>query len=145
MIFILMMAVVAVASFSIVAIILMTVIDKRSDIAVLRTMGAGSQQILRAFMLQGVFIGLKGTLIGAGLGVLIAPKVGGILATIERYSGWQLFDPSVYFIPYLPSRLVMSDVYIVAAMSLAITVLVTIVPARRASQIDPAIALAEKN
>lgn len=142
MIFVLLLAVVAVASFNVISIILMTVTDKRSDIAVLRTMGASGEQIGRLFVLQGAMIGAAGTLAGALLGVLVAPRVGRILQWFEQASGWQLFDPQVYFIPYLPSLLRWQDVALVVFAALAVSVLVTLLPARRAARIDPAIALA---
>lgn len=142
MIFVLLLSVVAVASFNIVSIILMTVTDKRSDIAVLRTMGASAMDIRRLFILQGLLIGFIGTLTGVLLALLVAPNVGNLLQFIEQLSGWQLFDPSVYFIPYLPSELRASDVVIVSASALVITLLATLYPAAKAARIEPAEALA---
>lgn len=144
-IFVLLLSVVAVASFSVVAIILMTVVDKQSDIAVLRTMGANAAQIQKLFLTQGFVIGGFGTAIGAVLGVLIAPQVGNILTLIEALSGWQLFDPDVYFVPYLPSVLRLGDVVSVVTIAMLISMLVSVFPARRAAAIDPAVALATKN
>ena len=144
MIFILLMSVVAVAAFNIVSIILMTVMDKRSDIAVLRTMGANAKQIKQVFMLQGVFIGVLGTLLGAILGVTVAPNVGALLQYVEGLSGWQLFDPSVYYIPYLPSELRLLDVVIVMSTACLISVLASWYPASRAALIAPAEALANE-
>lgn len=144
-IFILLMSVVAVASFSIVAIILMSVVDKQADIAVLRTMGANAHHIRNIFLLQGLTIGGFGTLLGGFLGILVAPRVGDLLAFFEALSGWQLFDPQVYFIPYLPSELHINDVLLVMTISISISVLVTIFPARKASKIDPVVALAAKS
>ncbi|MBT8139371.1 MAG: lipoprotein-releasing ABC transporter permease subunit [Gammaproteobacteria bacterium] len=142
MIFVLLLAVVAVASFNVISIILMTVNDKRVDIAVLRTMGASAEQINRLFIFQGATIAAAGTFCGALLGVLVAPNIGKLLQAFERASGWQLFDPEVYFIPYLPSLLRWQDVVIVVFAALAISVMVTLLPARRAARIDPVVALA---
>lgn len=142
MIFILLMSVVAVASFNIVSIILMTVTNKRSDIAVLRTMGASASDIRRLFILQGLIIGCIGTFSGALLAVFVAPNVGALLKKVEQFSGWQLFDPTVYFIPYLPSELRGSDVAIVIGAALFISLLATLYPADKASKIEPAEALA---
>ncbi|MGB5326119.1 MAG: lipoprotein-releasing ABC transporter permease subunit [Pseudomonadales bacterium] len=142
MIFVLLLAVVAVASFNVISIILMTVTDKTTDIAVLRTMGASATQIGSLFILQGTLIGAAGTFIGALLGVLVAPNIGKILQAFERASGWQLFDPEVYFIPYLPSLLRWQDVLLVVVAALLVSILVTLLPARRAAKIDPALALA---
>lgn len=142
MIFLMLMSVVAVASFNIVSIILMTVTDKRSDIAVLRTMGANAVDIRRLFIFQGLLIGVVGTLSGALLAVLFAPNIGAILQRFEQFSGWQLFDPAVYYIPFLPSELRASDVVIVISVAMLISLLATLYPADRASKIEPAEALA---
>lgn len=138
----LLMSVVAVASFNIVSIILMTITDKRSDIAVLRTMGADAQDIRRLFILQGLFIGTVGTGIGAALALLVAPNAGRILRAFEDLSGWRLFDPAVYFIPYLPSELRLTDVAIVVFVAMLISLFATLYPAGRAAKIAPAEALA---
>ncbi len=144
MIFILLLAVVAVASFNVVSIILMGVTDKKSDIAVLRTMGVSASRIRNIFILQGFLIGATGTLIGTLLGLSIAPRIGDLLESFERTTGWQLFDPNVYYIAYLPSKVIMNDVYMVILISLSISILVSLYPAIRASKIPPAIVLAEK-
>ena len=142
MIFLLLLSVVAVASFNIVSIILMTVTDKRSDIAVLRTMGASAVDIRRLFIIQGLLIGVIGTASGAILAVLTAPNIGGMLSWFEQLSGWQLFDPTVYFIPYLPSELRANDVIVVVSIALLISLLATLYPASKAANIEPAEALA---
>ena len=142
MIFLLLMSVVAVASFNIVSIILMTVTDKRSDIAVLRTMGASRFDIAKVFVVQGLVIGLAGTALGATTGVLLAPNIGQFLRFFESLTGWVLFDPSVYFIPYLPSLLNNYDVVIVVFSALLMCLVATLYPAWQASRIAPAEALA---
>ncbi len=142
MIFVLLMSVVAVASFNIVSIILMTVTDKRSDIAVLRTMGASANDIRRLFILQGLLIGLMGTFAGVVLALIVAPNIGSLLQAVESLSGWQLFDPSVYFIPFLPSELRANDVLIVSGAAILISLLATLYPAAKAARIEPAEALA---
>ncbi|MDB4631584.1 lipoprotein-releasing ABC transporter permease subunit [Pseudomonadales bacterium] len=142
MIFVLLMAVVAVASFNVISIVLLTVTDKKTDIAVLRTMGASAQQIMQLFMLQGALIGTAGTLVGALLGMAVAPNIGAMLLFVEKQTGWQLFDPSVYFIPYLPSLLRWQDVLLVVVAGISISLLVTLFPAMRAAKINPVVALA---
>lgn len=141
MIFVLLMSVVAVASFNVISIILMTVTDKRSDIAVLKTMGASTLQIRRLFVFQGAMIGTIGTLIGAIPAIMLAPKIGSALQRVESMTGWKLFDPNVYYIPYLPSDLHFQDVFLVIASAISISILVTFVPAVRASRINPALIL----
>lgn len=142
MIFVLLMAVVAVASFNVISIVLLTVTDKKTDIAVLRTMGASAQQIMQLFMLQGALIGTAGTVVGALLGMAVAPNIGAMLLFVERQTGWQLFDPSVYFIPYLPSLLRWQDVLLVVVAGISISLMVTLFPAMRAAKINPVVALA---
>lgn len=142
MIFLLLMSVVAVASFNIVSIILMTVTDKRSDIAVLRTMGASRFDIAKVFVVQGLTIGFAGTAVGAIAGILVAPNVGNLLRIFEAMTGWQLFDPSVYFIPYLPSLLNSFDVILVVTAAILMCLVATLYPAWQASRIAPAEALA---
>lgn len=142
MIFVMLMSVVAVASFNIVSIILMTVTDKRSDIAVLRTMGASANDIRRLFILQGLLIGFMGTFAGVALALLVAPNIGSVLQAVESLSGWQLFDPSVYFISFLPSELRVNDVVIVSSAAILISLLATLYPAAKAARIEPAEALA---
>jgi len=142
MIFLLLLVVVAVASFNIVSIVLMTVNDKRGDIAILRTLGASAKQIQQLFIVQGLIVGASGSLIGTLLGLAIAPNSGTILHWIEHGFGWQLFDPSVYFIPYLPSQLQWGDVVTINLAAIAISLLVSSYPAARAARISPAEALA---
>jgi len=143
MIFTLLMAVVAVATFNVVSIILMTATNKSGDIAILKTMGATARQIRQLFILQGSLIGLAGTFAGCLAGVVIAPRIGTIVSHLERLSGQVLFDPSIYYIPYLPSVLNWTDVVIVCSISVLLSILVTLVPAMRASRIAPVIALKE--
>lgn len=142
MIFILLICVVAVASFSIIAIVLMSILDKKTDIAILRTMGATTKQIKSVFLFQGSIIGIVGTLLGALLACAVAPHIGALFSYIEILLGFQLFDPNIYYIAYLPSDLRLSNVLIVTIVSITISVLVSLFPAVRASRIDPVTALA---
>ncbi len=142
MIFFLLLCVVAVASFSIVAIVLMNVLEKQTQIAILRTMGASQGQIRLSFLFQGLLIGVFGVLLGACAAVLVALNLSNTISWLETSLGWQLFDPNVYYIAYLPSVLLWRDVLIVSAVAVAMSVLVSIFPAGRAARIDPVIALA---
>jgi lipoprotein-releasing system permease protein len=95
--------IVAVAAFNLVATLVMIVKDKQPDIALLRTLGASPRGILGAFALQGILIGLAGTLAGAALGVLVARNVQSLVAGLERLIGVRFLDPQVYFMSDLPA------------------------------------------
>lgn len=141
MIGLLLMLIVAVAAFNIIATLIMVVADKRTDIAILRTLGATPRQIMLIFMIQGCIIGFTGTLIGALLGVLAALNVSQIVGWLEQLSGQHLFTADVYVISSLPSELHASDVGMVVASALVLSFLATLYPAWRAAQTQPAEAL----
>ncbi len=133
--------IVAVAAFNIVSTLVMVVTDKRSDIAVLRTLGASPGRVMGIFMVQGTAIGVVGTLIGVIGGVLLAWNVEPIVAWIERAFGVHFLDPAIYYISALPSDVHMSDVLAVGIGAFCISVLATLYPAWRAARTDPAEAL----
>lgn len=141
MIALLLLLIVFVAAFNIVSTLVMVVTDKRSDIAILRTMGATPASILRIFMVQGVLIGLIGTALGVGLGVTLALTVTDLVAWVEGVLGIQFLSAEVYFISYLPSELVWSDVGLITSAALLISFIATLYPAWRASRTQPAEAL----
>lgn len=139
MVSLLLFLIVLVAAFNIVSSLVMTVTDKKSDIAILRTLGASPATITQIFMVQGVIIGAVGTLIGAILGVIAALTIGDLFGWVSRVFGLQLMD--AYFINYLPSQLRWTDVLTVVGVSLSLSFLATIYPALRAAKIQPAEAL----
>ncbi|MGR0279721.1 lipoprotein-releasing ABC transporter permease subunit [Marinomonas dokdonensis] len=141
MIGLLLLLIVAVAAFNIVSTLVMVVTDKRNDIAILRTMGLTSGQVMWVFIVQGVFIGMLGTLIGVVLGVTLALNVSDIIAGIQTLLDVQFLNADVYFINYLPSELVWSDVRFIVVCAFVMTVAATIYPAWRASKVEPAEAL----
>ncbi|MEO9654603.1 lipoprotein-releasing ABC transporter permease subunit [Marinomonas sp.] len=141
MIGLLLLLIVAVAAFNIVSTLVMVVTDKRNDIAILRTMGLTSGQVMWVFIVQGVFIGMLGTLIGVLLGVTLALNVSDIIAGIQSLLDVQFLNADVYFINYLPSELVWSDVRFIVICAFVMTVAATIYPAWRASKVEPAEAL----
>ncbi|MEH6628574.1 MAG: lipoprotein-releasing ABC transporter permease subunit [Motiliproteus sp.] len=141
MIGLLLFIIVAVAAFNIVSTLVMVVTDKRSDIAILRTMGASSGTIMRTFIVQGGFIGVIGTLVGTALGILLALSVTDLVAWVEQILDTQFLSAEVYFISYLPSELRWMDVTVICCSSLVISLMATIYPAYRASQTQPAEAL----
>lgn len=130
--------IVAVAAFNIVSILTMMVMDKRPDIAVLRTMGASARQIVLLFLVQGLTIGLLGVLFGVLVGVPLALGIGDVVNGLEELLRFRVFDPSVYFITEMPSELHLQDLLWTVGGSLLLSLLATIYPAWRAGQIQPA-------
>lgn len=141
MIGLLLLIIVAVAAFNIISTLVMVVTDKQADIAILRTMGASPGLILRIFMVQGLAIGLVGVALGTLLGIVAALSISDVIAWIEQISGIQFLSGDVYFISYLPSQLLWSDVAVVVSSALLLSFLATIYPAIRASKVEPAEAL----
>ena len=138
MVSLLLLSVVAVAAFNIVSTLVMSVAEKRSDIAVLRTMGAGATGIMVMFIAHGLALAAVGVGIGAVFGVGLASYISEITLFLEDLLGVKIFDPSVYFISELPSKLESTDVIMVVTASLFLSLLATLYPAWRASQVAPA-------
>lgn len=135
----LLLFIVAVAAFNIVSSLVMVVTDKKADIAILRTLGASPATILKIFMVQGTVVGVVGTVSGVLLGVLLSLTITDIATGIEQVFNISLFD--AYFVNYLPSQLELGDVLMVSLVSLGLSFLATIYPARRAARVQPAEAL----
>lgn len=141
MIGLLLLIIVAVAAFNIISTLVMAVTDKQADIAILRTMGAKPRTIMGIFMVQGLAIGLVGVVLGTVLGILAALSISDLVAWIEKLFGFQILNAEVYFISYLPSQLLWSDVAMVTGASLVLSFLATLYPSWRASRVQPAEAL----
>ncbi|WP_043310055.1 lipoprotein-releasing ABC transporter permease subunit [Pseudomonas sp. ML96] len=141
MIGLLLLLIVAVAAFNIISTLVMVVTDKKSDIAILRTLGATPRQIMATFMVQGTVIGVVGTLLGGVLGVLAALNVSAAIKGLEGLLGIQFLNAEVYFIDYLPSQVQVSDVALVCGAALVLSFLATLYPAWRAARTQPAEAL----
>ena len=139
MVSLLLFLIVLVAAFNIVSSLVMVVTDKKSDIAILRTLGASPATITRIFVVQGTVIGVIGTLAGAVLGIIFATNISSAIGWLNTAFGLNLFD--AYFINYLPSYLRWQDVLIIVGLSLLLSFLATIYPALRAAKIQPAEAL----
>jgi lipoprotein-releasing system permease protein len=135
------MLVVAVAAFNIVSTLVMVVTEKKTDIAILRTLGLDPSSVVRIFLVQGTLLGWIGALLGVALGVYLAVNVGEILPAIESFFGFELFPSSVYYISDLPSDLHRADVVWIALSSLVLTALATLYPAWQAARVQPAEAL----
>jgi lipoprotein-releasing system permease protein len=141
MMFIILTLIIAVAAFNLVSTLVMTVNEKQADIAILRTMGASPGLIQRIFLVQGLAIGLLGSLAGVGLGLLIALNIDVIVPAIEAIFRVRFLPRDVYFISELPSDVRLSDVLTVGLMAFGLSVLATLYPSRRAAQVQPAEAL----
>ena len=139
--FIILTLIVAVAAFNIVSTLVMAVTDKRADIAIMRTFGASPASIMKIFIIQGAFIGVIGTVLGAIFGILIALNIETIIPFIEHLFNVQFLAKDVYYISDLPSDLVWSDVITIVAVSFILSLLATIYPSYKASRINPAEAL----
>ncbi len=139
--FIVLLLVMAVAAFNIISTLVMVVKEKRSDIAILRTLGGTPRDILTIFIVQGAAIGLVGTAAGIALGLLIAHNITAIVGGLERLLGITLVDPQVYFISELPADVQSGDVLVIAVTALVLGVAATVYPAWRAAATQPADAL----
>ena len=136
--FIVLVLVIAVASFNIVSTLIMAVNEKKSDIAILKTMGAKPSTIMISFMFQGLMNGVFGCLFGAGLGILISLNLTKIIRTIENALSTKFMSGDVYFIDYLPTVLHQQDVIMTVVIALIMSLIATIYPAWRATKVDPA-------
>lgn len=141
MMFFILLLIIMVAVFNLLSSLVMVVTDKRSDIAILRTMGMSSKQILAIFIYQGFIIGLIGTLIGVVLGIGLATYATEIVNFIQKVLGQQLISASVYMIDYIPSTLMWSDVLKVTIASVILSFFATLYPAWSASRVQPVEAL----
>jgi lipoprotein-releasing system permease protein len=133
--------IVAVAVFNIVAALVMVVNDKRTDIAILRTLGLSPRGVLAVFMTQGVLIGWIGTVLGVSLGLALALNVDVIVPFLESTLGFHIMDPDVYYISGIPSEVHPPDVVRIAMAALLLTLVATVYPAYQAARTQPAEAL----
>ena len=139
--FVMLSMIVAVAAFNIVATLVMIVKEKQTDIAVLRTFGAGPRNVLTIFAIQGVIIGLTGTLLGAALGALVSHNLQALVGGLERLLHTQFLDPRVYYMSDLPAHVEGLDVLRVCGVAFVLCALATVYPAWRAGRTAPAQAL----
>ena len=130
--------IIAVAAFNLVSTLVMTVTDKRADIAILRTLGASPRSVMAIFVVQGALAGALGTLAGVALGLLVAYKVDVIVPAIEHLLSTKFLPGNVYLISTMPSDPQMGDVLPIALASLVLSLLATLYPSWRASRVDPA-------
>ena len=141
MMFIILTLIVAVAAFNLVSTLVMTVTDKRADIAILRTLGSSPKSIMGIFMVQGAMVGVIGTLSGLVLGLGIALNIDVIVPGLERLLNASFLPKDIYLISRMPSDPQYSDIMPVAVISLVLAFLATIYPSWHASRVNPAEAL----
>jgi lipoprotein-releasing system permease protein len=141
MMFIILTLIVAVAAFNLVSTLVMTVTDKRADIAILRTLGASPGSIMAVFMVQGAMVGIIGTGAGLLLGLGVAFNIDTIVPALEQALGASFLPQDIYLINRMPSDPQRSDILPIALISLALSFVATIYPSWRASRVNPAEAL----
>ena len=139
--FLILMLIILVAALNIVSGLYMLVKDKSADIAILRTMGATRGAIMRVFLIAGVSVGMIGTFLGFGIGVLFCDNIEGIRQFLSTLTGTTLFNPEIYFLSRMPAEMDPAEVIAVVAMSLTLTFLATLYPSWRAARLDPVEAL----
>jgi len=139
--FIILVLIVLVAAFNIISTLIMVVMEKSKDIAILKSMGASSKGIMRIFMIEGLVIGVVGTVLGSILGLLAAFNLEKITAFVENLFGFKILSSDVYYIDKLPSQVNPLDVLIITGTAILISLLATVYPSWRASKLDPAEAL----
>ena len=141
MMFIILTLIVAVAAFNLVSTLVMSVTDKRADIAILRTLGASPRSIMGIFVVQGALVGVIGTLVGLALGLGVAFNIDVLVPALERLLGASFLPKDIYLISRMPSDPQQADILPVALISLALAFVATLYPSWHASRVNPAEAL----
>ncbi|MDP3562079.1 MAG: lipoprotein-releasing ABC transporter permease subunit [Legionellaceae bacterium] len=134
MMFLILLLIIGVAAFNLVSSLVMVVNDKQAEIAILRTIGATPATILQIFIVQGMMIGCLGTFIGVVGGLILASNATQIVNSLQSFFGMHVLSSSIYFVDYLPSKILFSDLWRVCVMALLMSFLATIYPAWRASK-----------
>ena len=134
---IMLFSVIFVAAFNVVSTLAISVSEKKSDIAVFRTMGMESSGVAGIFVTYGMIISLLGILLGVGFGVILSLNISSIVNVLESLLRIKIFDPSVYFISEFPSRLLMIDIFLVSGIAFLLSFFATLYPSRRAAKILP--------
>jgi lipoprotein-releasing system permease protein len=136
--FLILTLIILVAAFNIISSLIMLVNDKKKNIACLRVMGMSQSNIIKIFLISGGIIGFIGTILGLIIGVLFSNNINSIKEWLDNMTDSSLFDPTIYFLSHLPSKVFISDVIIIVMMSILISFIATIYPALKASKTNPA-------
>ena len=139
--FIILTLIVLVAAFGIASTLFMVVMEKTKDIAILKSMGATGRSIMKIFVLEGLIIGIIGTVVGVLGGLLVAFNLEPIVGLVQRLTGFELFSKDVYYLDRFPSQVVPSDVLLISVTAILISFVATLYPAWQASRMAPAEAL----
>jgi len=139
--FIILVLIVVVAAFNIISTLIMVVMEKHKDIAILKSMGASSMGILKIFIIEGGVIGIVGTALGTIVGLGMAFNLDKIVAFLENLFGFKILSPDVYYIEKFPSQVNPLDIGLIVMTAILISLLATLYPSWRASKLDPAEAL----
>ena len=139
--FVILTMIVLVAAFGIISTLIMLVMQKRKEIAVLKSMGATGGSLMAVFIVQGMIIGAAGTILGLLAGLAIAKNLDPIVAAIEWLFGFKAFPQDVYLLDKLPSRVLLPDVVAITITAFIISFLATIIPSRQAARVDPVVAI----
>ncbi len=134
MMFLILLLIIAVAAFNLVSSLVMLVNDKQSEIAILRTIGATPSMILRIFIIQGMMVGVIGTFIGLIGGLILAANATEIVNALQSFFNVQLLSSNIYFVDYLPSKIILGDLVKICLAALLMSFIATIYPAWRASK-----------
>lgn len=141
LLFIILVMIILVAAFGIASNLIMMVMEKNKDIAILKSMGATSRSIMRIFMIEGLVIGSVGTTLGLLGGLAVSFKLESIASFLERLLGFEAFPKDVYYLDRIPSQVNSLDVLAVIVTAMVISFLATIYPSWQASRLDPVVAL----
>jgi len=136
--FIILVLIVLVAAFNIISTLIMVVMEKNKDIAILKSMGAPSKGILRIFIIEGGVIGVVGTFFGTVIGLMTALNLEKVSGFVENLFGFKILPSDVYYIDKLPSQVNPMDVVMIVITAILISLLATLYPSWRASRLDPA-------
>ncbi|MBI4536884.1 MAG: lipoprotein-releasing ABC transporter permease subunit [candidate division NC10 bacterium] len=139
--FVILTMIILVAAFGIVSTLIMLVMQKRKEIAILMSMGATRGSIMLVFIVQGMIIGTAGTLLGLLTGIVIATNLDPIVAALEWAFGFKAFPQDVYLLDKLPSQVLWTDVAAIAGIAFLVSLLATILPSRQAAAVDPVVAI----
>jgi lipoprotein-releasing system permease protein len=139
--FIILTMIVLVAAFGIVSTLIMLVMQKRKEIAILMSMGATRASVMLVFVVQGMIIGAAGTALGLLLGLGIAANLDSLVKGVEWTFGFKAFPQDVYLLDKLPSQILWPDVAAIAGIAFLVSLVATIIPARQAASVDPVVAI----